>query len=467
MEEQRNIAAGNPGDVDFIGMVRQWRADRASDAQPHRDHASSSSPAQQQQQRIRICVRKRPVSDKERQRNDHDSVTCLNPTVWIHCAKRKVDGITKYLDHTSFTFDHAFDENVSTDQVYKYTTMPLLDFCLAGIGGRATVFAFGQTGSGKTHTMQGIQEILAEDLFLSLQADDGGCSAEDTVVMVSFFEMYGGSIQDLLNDRARLKILEDGRGEINVTGLTEAEAASPAALLRILRAGNVARTTHATDANDASSRSHALCQIALRDRGTDRLRGKLSLVDLAGSERGMDTKAHTAQRRGESAEINTSLLALKECIRALDSKSSGGGNGGSKGEKHVPYRSSKLTLILKDCFTSDCAMTTMIATVRYGCCGCFVVLSLHDGPKHVCSLFPSSLSLSHRSPRVRPPRIIRSTRCATPTAPKSTERRRKSLPLGFCRPCAALPLPETLPHPARQPSHCWQRQQRALLVRRR
>jgi len=38
----------------------------------------------------------------------------------------------------------------------------------------------------------------------------------------------------------------------------------------------------------------------------------------------------------EGAEINKSLLALKECIRALDSQSG-----------HVPYRGSKLTLVLK------------------------------------------------------------------------------------------------------------------------
>jgi len=38
----------------------------------------------------------------------------------------------------------------------------------------------------------------------------------------------------------------------------------------------------------------------------------------------------------------------------------------NKGSKHVPYRGSKLTLILKDCFTSEKAMTAMIATVSPG-----------------------------------------------------------------------------------------------------
>ena len=176
--------------------------------------------------------------------------------------------------------------------------------------------------------------------------------------MLSFFEMYGGFIQDLLHNRQRLKVLEDGKGEVVVNGLQEVEATDSSTFHEIVERGNNERTTHTTEANDTSSRSHAICQIMLRDKETGKLRGKLSLVDLAGSERGSDTKSHNAQRRTESADINTSLLALKECVRALDKN--------KLGPKHVPYRGSKLTMVLKDCFTSPDAMTTMIATVSPG-----------------------------------------------------------------------------------------------------
>jgi kinesin family member 2/24 len=333
-------------------MVQQWRRDHEDLAQHHVGENADHP-------RICICVRKRPISDKERQKNDHDSVTCVNPEVWIHSAKLRVDGISKYLDHSSFQFDHAFGDDVSTDEVYRITTMPLIDFVCSGTGGRATVFAYGQTGSGKTHTMNGIQDILCEDLYMILSEEaEGICSFSDTVVMISFFEMYGGFIQDLLNDRKRLKVLEDGKGEVVMNGLQEIEAESPKRFLELVQQGNNARTTHTTEANDTSSRSHAICQITLRHRTNAKLLGKLSLVDLAGSERGTDTQSHNAQRRAESSDINTSLLALKECIRALDRN--------AKGPKHVPYRASKLTLILKDCFTSDRAMTTMIVTVSPG-----------------------------------------------------------------------------------------------------
>jgi len=77
------------------------------------------------------------------------------------------------------------------------------------------------------------------------------------------------------------------------------------------------RTTHATKANDTSSRSHAICQIKVHEEGAKQA-GKLLLVDLAGSERAQDCQSNNKERQQEGAEINKSLLALKECVRALD-----------------------------------------------------------------------------------------------------------------------------------------------------
>jgi kinesin family member 2/24 len=205
---------------------------------------------------------------------------------------------------------------------------------------------------------------------------DGCRTLEDTSVNVSFFELYSGGIQDLLNERNRCKLLEDGKGEIQVQGLKETEVETVSQLQDIMRTGATERTTHTTEANDSSSRSHSICQIILREKhgsasgapssgensGPGKFVGKISLVDLAGSERGSDVKLHSSQRQAETAEINTSLLALKECIRALDGIQRKGGDAA----KHVPYRASPLTKILKDCFTSPDAMTTMIATISPG-----------------------------------------------------------------------------------------------------
>jgi kinesin family protein 2/24 len=265
----------------------------------------------------------------------------------VHDCKLKVDGISKYLDNTSFEFDHTFHEDNSTDNIYDCAVQSLVDFVVSG--GRATVFAYGQTGSGKTFTMQGIQSYVADDLFALLRhhQEENGTHIE---VFVSYFEIYGGRCQDLLNSRQRLNVREDGAGEVVVSDLMEMQAEDVEALHNIIETGNRNRTTHATESNEESSRSHAICQIALKKR--DHLIGRFSLIDLAGSERGADTKSHNRQRRMEGAEINKSLLALKECIRALDSSAS-----------HVPYRASKLTLVLKDSFTNKKSRTVMIVNV--------------------------------------------------------------------------------------------------------
>jgi kinesin family protein 2/24 len=335
-EEARNREMGTPGDVDFQRMIRNYRE---KEAPPEQQHQPSED------MKICICVRKRPISQKEIKRKDYDSVTCANPLVVVHDCKLKVDGISKYLDNTPFEFDHTFSEFDNTDDIYLCSVQPLVDFVTSG--GRATVFAYGQTGSGKTFTMQGVQKFVAEDLFALIDAMDSPIQ-----VYVSYFEIYGGRCQDLLNNRNRLNVREDGSGEVVVSDMLEVVADSAATLQSIIDTGNRNRTTHATESNDESSRSHAICQIALKHGSTDQLLGRFSLIDLAGSERGADTKSHNRQRRMEGAEINKSLLALKECIRALDSNST-----------HVPYRASKLTLVLKDSFTNRKSRTVMIATV--------------------------------------------------------------------------------------------------------
>ena len=84
--------------------------------------------------------------------------------------------------------------------------------------------------------------------------------------------------------------------------------------------------------------------------GADLL-GKLSLIDLAGSERGADNENTDKTTRKEGRDINTSLLALKEVIRALQ-------NG-----HHAPFRQSKLTQVLEESLTGQQCRTTVIACV--------------------------------------------------------------------------------------------------------
>merc|ERR1719443_2063765 len=147
--------------------------------------------------------------------------------------------------------------------------------------------------------------------------------------------------------------------------------------MEVIEFGLTSRTVGVTGANSDSSRSHAILQICLkteskveRQDGSHhhhvhlREHGKISFIDLAGSERGAETIETDRQTRMDGAEINKSLLALKECIRALDQQLD-----------HTPFRGSKLTQVLKDSFVGPSCHTVMIANVSP--CGFSVEHSLN------------------------------------------------------------------------------------------
>jgi kinesin family protein 2/24 len=337
--------------AEFVRMIRAFREENSKQAQPQAAAGEHS---------IAVVVRKRPMNAREAGNGDYDAVTCLNPRAIVHAPKKKVDGITRYLENTAFQFDHTFDETCDTPAVYRATVEPLVDFAFRR--GRGTCFAYGQTGSGKTHTMSGIQELVAADMFARLNAPEARGKLE---LHASFFEIYGGRAFDVLHDRHPVLIREDEKHRVVASGLKEVVCRSIGELQLVIAQGNASRTTHSTEVNAGSSRSHAICELSLRGAGgagggkAGAVHGSLTLIDLAGSERAADSRNHVQARRIESAEINTSLLALKECIRALAVRAA----SAEGAHVHVPFRASKLTLALRDSFESAYSRVVMIATV--------------------------------------------------------------------------------------------------------
>lgn len=76
---------------------------------------------------------------------------------------------------------------------------------------------------------------------------------------MSFYEIYGGKVIDLLNGKKKLQVMEDHNNKIQIQGLDEREARNSDEMLEIINYGHSVRTTHSTVANDTSSRSHAVC----------------------------------------------------------------------------------------------------------------------------------------------------------------------------------------------------------------
>jgi len=291
-------------------------------------------------------------------------------------------GSKRYKDKR-FIFDRVFDRDATQQDVFEATSKPLLTNVLDGFN--ATVFAYGvsayrvifqahtrlkhntqATGCGKTHTISGTSDqpgviyLTMADLFQLIEDRKEEYSFD---VLVTFLEIYNEEIRDLLAEpgsstqRGGLQIREDK--SVKVAGLTELRPTSADEVKQIVLLGNTRRTQSPTNANETSSRSHAVLQVHVtRSPRTanvteERTVATLSIIDLAGSERAAAT-TNMGQRMVEGANINKSLLALGNCINSLCE------SGGAV--RHVPYRNSKLTRLLKFSLGGNCK-TVMIVCV--------------------------------------------------------------------------------------------------------
>ena len=267
---------------------------------------------------------------------------------------------SRHKEH-KFIFDKLFDETSTQNDIYENTTKPSIEAVLDGYN--ATVFAYGATGCGKTYTISGTREnpgiifLAVQELFAKVEDQ----TEKDIGIQVSYLEIYNETIRDLLNIETsprRLTLLENESKEIIVSNLTKVDASNVEEVMDVIVRGNYNRAVSATEANLTSSRSHAVIQVYITqtphvtDIYEKSTKSVLSIIDLAGCERASATKNKGA-RLHEGANINKSLLALGNCINALcDPKRS----------KHIPYRDSKLTRLLKFSLGGNCK-TVMIVCV--------------------------------------------------------------------------------------------------------
>ena len=331
---------------------------------------------------MRVAVRVRPLSPKELETSDYivevnhedGELVVLDPS---DATADAVDVLHRSYER-AFNFEHMFGPSSTQTEVYAATIRDFIPFVLQGYN--ATVFAYGATGSGKTYTMlgtpsnPGLQWLAVRDLFDRVRQGEG--TAMGAKIMSSYVEVYNEKIRDLFAPSNRQLVLRESaaRGVI-VAGVKEFEVKSVEDLAALLRSGNERRSQSATAANATSSRSHAVLQIFVRKSATKskKARGgrrrlaapttqatpqsKLCMVDLAGSERAAKTQ-NRGIRLTEGAQINKSLLSLGKCINALVAK-----GGGRNKRRHIPYRESKLTRMLKDSLGGNCR-TCMIASVK-------------------------------------------------------------------------------------------------------
>jgi len=299
---------------------------------------------------IRVFVRVRPMFDKEKIKESSEPTITFEEDQKLSVYKEE-EARRKW-----FEFDKCFQPDCNQTQVFE-EVKPLATSVLDGYN--VCIFAYGQTGSGKTFTMSGNKQnpgLNTKTLTELFRIADERKLEVETRMKIVICEIYNEQIKDLLADKKdarKLDVKQNPDGTNSVPGLTERECHSVEDVLKSMDDASANRSVTATDMNDESSRSHSIVQVktvVLHHKDKKEFCGKINLIDLAGSEN-TNKSGVTGQGMKEAQNINKSLSALGDVISSLVSK-----NG------HIPYRNSKLTMMLKDSLGGDSKTLMIVQT---------------------------------------------------------------------------------------------------------
>ena len=310
---------------------------------------------------IKVCIRIRPMNLQEKGRNDINCIEPATPTQLIFTNKN---------NRRSYTYNLVFGpDSTQEDIFYNCSINKLIDSALDGYS--VTIFAYGQTGSGKTYTIMGREDSINEKILTNNKYSGimpksinyiwstVGQRKEKYYIKVSFLEIYNEQINDLLNiGNTNLQIRWDQNQGFFVEGLLVIECKKPEDIVEVILQGTKNRKKGSHELNKDSSRSHSILTVYVisefsQNGQSFKKYGKISFVDLAGSERLKETHSSGGMIK-ETGNINKSLFVLGKVISSLTDK--------KNINKHIPYRDSKLTMLLMDSIGGT-SKTLMIACV--------------------------------------------------------------------------------------------------------
>lgn len=310
----------------------------------------SAGPLTRAMSNIKVAVRVRPPIERELRNGEKPVWTVRGNAIFLESGK-----------YNAFhTFDHIFGYDSTNQDVYEKYCHPIVEAVMQGFNG--TIFAFGQTASGKTHTIMGNSDqpglipLTIKAVFNIIEK----MPEREYLLRVSYMEIYNENVLDLLDPDygKHLHVRDNADGQAVVVDLTECTVRSEHEIEEVMKNGESRRHFGSTEANQRSSRSHAIFRMvvesSLRTDETDRAVtvGQLNLVDLAGSERS-EQCGESEERFRESTRINVSLTFLTQVISKL-----------SRGDRgHINFRDSKLTRILRNSLGGN-AHTAIVCTVN-------------------------------------------------------------------------------------------------------
>ncbi|KAH0685170.1 hypothetical protein KY284_015723 [Solanum tuberosum] len=265
--------------------------------------------------------------------------------------------------YRDFSFDGvSLSEEEDIDEFYKKFVQSRING--VKLGDKCTVMMYGPTGAGKSYNMFGsskqpgiVYRSLRDILGDGIEENDENNEkiSVGTFVQVTVLEIYNEELYDLLStnngggfgfgwskgssSKVRLEVI--GKKAKNATFISGTEATK---ISKEIQKVEKRRTVKSTLCNERSSRSHCMMIIDVPTVG-----GRLMLVDMAGSENIEQAGQTGMEAKMQTAKINQGNSALKRVVESI-----------ANGDSHVPFRDSKLTMLLQDSFEDDKSKILMI-----------------------------------------------------------------------------------------------------------
>lgn len=293
-----------------------------------------------------------------RPRNKAEMLNNENPkeVIWILNNQTAEVEMPETKKKRKFTFDHIFPLDTTQPQVFDVLGTSIVENVLNGF--HSTLFAYGQTGAGKTFSLVGKLDnpnlfgLMPRCASYILNRLEKNPEVVKWDLQLQACEIYLEQVRDILvKSNKTLNIRQKKNGETYIEGISQKTVKTTQEIFELMNTAFSNRAVASTNMNAESSRSHCAFCIFVNQEWSDgqKKRARLYIIDLAGSERVAKTGAKGAVFE-EAKAINSSLTALGNCI-----------NGLSTGKKHVNFRDSKLTYLLKDSLKGNCKTALLVA----------------------------------------------------------------------------------------------------------
>ena len=258
-------------------------------------------------------------------------------TVKNNCMKIQDNRPRSYSEKPKFKIYkklNIFDSYCDNHTIYDTYFNPKINMFLSNNLSTFSTLLYGQTGSGKTYTLFGNNNTngLTHHILNFLLS-------KNIKLTVSALEIYNNTVSDIINHGYNIRVFDSGNNRSILNEIKKIHISDSTKIDTEIKKILYYRASGKTKLNDTSSRSHLIISINFSLNGVQK---KIYLIDLAGTEKGKYSIVNSKQDKLEKININKSLFALKECIRAFSNKNN-----------YIPFRNSKLTILLKDAFFNN------------------------------------------------------------------------------------------------------------------